>query len=153
MDQVKRLLMAAIDERRGCQVGSDQLIRLALDALISGVDTPALRRLAGLTRAEEPDAHDLFEEVIRELGLAPPDTPMEATWELVRWWCRLMVDGDLSPEEGGRLVWSVWGDLRYPEALRPLIGCVSLWEDWNDADERPREAYRQDIVEAARRLL
>jgi hypothetical protein len=56
VNHVKRLLMAAIDERSGDQVGSDQLIQLALDALLGGVDTPALRQLAGLRRGEEPEA-------------------------------------------------------------------------------------------------
>ncbi|MDQ3790346.1 MAG: hypothetical protein M3422_24290 [Actinomycetota bacterium] len=155
MDHRKRLLMAAINVRRGYQVGSDELIRVALDALLAGVDTAALRRLAGLTRAEEPEAHDLFEEVVDELGLAPmlPDHPDDARWALVRWFCELIVGGDLSPQEGGRLVWPMWHELRHPEALRPMIGAVSLWEDWTEQDDEPREYYAREIVAAAQELL
>jgi len=71
VDHLERLLIAATDERSGNRVSADELIRMALDALVGGVDTPALRELAGLTRSEEPAAHDLFEQVIHELGLAP----------------------------------------------------------------------------------
>ncbi len=155
MDHRKRLLMAAIKVRRGCRVGSDELIRVALDALLAGVDTPAIRRLAGLTRAEEPEAHDLFEEVVGELGLAPalPGHPDDARWALARWFCELIVGGDLSPPEGGRLVWTMWHELGHPEALRPVIGAVSLWEDWTEQDDEPREHYAREIVVAARELL
>lgn len=40
--------MAAIDVRRGYDVGSDDLIRLAPDALLDGVEVRADRRGAGL---------------------------------------------------------------------------------------------------------
>jgi len=155
VDHVKRLLMAAIDERSGCQIGSDRLIQLALDALVGGVDTPALRQLAGLGRGEEPEAHDLFEQVVHELDLAPPlpDHPTEARWALVRWWCQLIVDGDLSPEEGGLRIWTQWHELRDPDALRPLVEAVIQWDDWTEGDRFPRETYSQGIVAAARRLL
>ncbi|HVQ19215.1 MAG TPA: hypothetical protein VMT27_09315 [Actinomycetes bacterium] len=155
MDHVKRLLMAAIDERSGYPVGSDQLIQMALNALLDGVDTPALRQLAGLSRTEEPEAHDLFEQVIHELGLAPslPDHPMDARWELVRWWCQLIVSGNLLPEEGGQRIWTQWGELGSPDALQSLVGEVIQWEDWTEAYNVPRETFREGIVTAARQLL
>jgi hypothetical protein len=111
VDHVERLLMAAIDELIGCQVGSDRLIQMALDALLDGVDTPALRQW--LVSLEEPKAHDLFAQVIHELELVPslPAHSVEARWELVRWWCQLVVDGGLSPEVGGRLIWMGWSEL------------------------------------------
>jgi hypothetical protein len=155
MDHRKRLLMAAINVRSGYQVGSDELIQTALDALLDGVDTPALRQLAGLTRSEEPEAHDLFEQVIHELDLAPllPDHPTDARWALVRWWCELIVTGDLSPGEGGQRIWTMWSELGYPDALGPLVGEVIQWDDWNDHYEEPREVFLQRIVAAARQLL
>src|SRR3954468_18399008 len=99
--------MAAIRERLGRSVGSDQLIKAALDAVLAGFDSPALGQLAGLGRREEPEAHDLFSRVIDEFELAPslPAEPTAARWGLVRWWCQLIVDGDLPPEVGGRLIW------------------------------------------------
>lgn len=156
MNHRQRLLTAAIHERLGYTVGSDRLIRMALDALMAGIDTPALRLLAGLSRSEEADAHDLFGQVVHELGLAPPlpDHPIEARWALVRWWCQLIVDGHLPPEEAGWLI-SVegWSELEHPSALQPLVGWVSEWEDWNEHYTVPRETYQEYIVAEATQLL
>lgn len=65
--------MAAIRERLGQIVGSEQLIKAALDALLAGVESPTLAHLAGLGRSEEPEAHDLFHRVIDELAPRLPD--------------------------------------------------------------------------------
>lgn len=156
VDHLQRIMRAAIHEALGYTVGSDQLIRMALDALMADVDTPALRQLAGLTRNEEADAHDLFVQVIRELGLAPSlaDHPTQRRWELVRWWCQLIVDGHLPPEEAGELIWAEgWSMLGHPSALQPLVGWVSEWEDWNEHHVVPRETYQEYIVAEAKRLL
>lgn len=48
VDPIQQLRMAAISERLGDTVGSDQLIQAALDAVLAGVDSPALVELAGL---------------------------------------------------------------------------------------------------------
>ena len=155
-DPIQALRMAAIWERLGQTVGSNQLIKAALDALLAGVESPALAQLAGLGRGEEPEAHDLFNRVIDELGLAPtlPDDPAAARWELVRWWCQLIIDEKLPPEVGGRLIWfEGWNKLNYPNTLQPLVGWVSEWEDWTNAWDTPRQTYRQRIVNAARELL
>jgi hypothetical protein len=90
----------------GSIVGSDQLIAAGLDALLAGADSPALRQLAGLTRSEEPDAHDLFDQTVDELGIAStlPRDPTAASWELVRRRCQMIVDGRLAPELGARLI-------------------------------------------------
>lgn len=155
-DPIQALLMAAIRERLGEAVGSDQLIKAALDALLAGAESPALAQLAGLRRSEEPEAHDLFNRVIDELGLAPalPDDPTAARWELVRWWCQLIIDENLPPEVGGQLIWfEGWDKLKRPSALQPLVGWVSEWEDWTPARDTPLEIYRQRIINAARELL
>jgi hypothetical protein len=65
-----------------------------------------------------------------------------------------LVDEQLPPEVGGRLIWiEGWNELNYPDALQPLVGWVSEWEDWTDAWDTPRETYRQHIIDAARQLL
>lgn len=156
VDSIQQLRMAAIREWLGDTVGSDHLIQAALDALLAGVDSPALTELAGLGRSEEPEAHDLFERVIDELDLAPtlPDDPTAARWELVRWWCQLIVDGRLAPEVGGRLIWlDGFNELDGPEMLRPLVGWVSEWEDWNEGWRVPRAIYRDRIIDAAKQIL
>lgn len=156
VDRLQPLRRAAIYEALGYTVGSDQLIQMALDALLADIDTPALRQLAGLTRNEEADAHNLFDQVIVELGLTPsvPDDPTQGRWELIRWWCRLIVDGHLPPEEAGQLIWTEgWSMLGHPTALQPLVGWVVAWDDWTEHDSVPEETYRENIVAEAERLL
>lgn len=156
VDPVQQLRMAAIEERLGYTVGSDRLINAALDAVLASSDSPTLPELAGLARREEPEAHDLFSRVIDELALAPtlPADPIAARWELVRWWCQLIADEQLSAEVGGQLIWQYgYSELNYPDALQPLIGWVSEWEDWTEAWTLPRKIYRERIIDAAKELL
>src|SRR6478752_7354146 len=116
----------------GSMVGSDQLIAAGLDALLAGADSPALRQLAGLTRSEEPDAHDLFDQTVDELGIAStlPLDPKAASWKLVRRWCQMIVDRRLAPEVGARLI-GVEGrpadDNNHP--LLPFAGLLSEFQD------------------------
>ncbi|MGH3876168.1 MAG: hypothetical protein ACRDSK_03935 [Actinophytocola sp.] len=152
MDHLRRLLIAAVDERTGYQVGSDELIRMALDALVGGVDTPALRELAGLTRDEEPEAHELFEQIVHELGLAPSLPDPVDSWVLVRWWCQLIVSGEITPEEGGRRIWMESSELGYPDALMSLVGDIVQLDDWPAGIDPPAD-FRKRIVAQARQLL
>jgi hypothetical protein len=94
--------MLAMGERLGRIVGSDKLIRVAVDAILAELETPALVELAGLTRREEHEAHRLFDHVIDELGIAPrlSADPVAARWELVRWWCQMIAVCQLSAEVG-----------------------------------------------------
>lgn len=77
------LELCALRGVAGTMVGWDQLIAAAPDALLSGADSPALRQLAGLTRSEEPDAQDLFDQTVEELGIAST-LPLEPTLERAR---------------------------------------------------------------------
>ncbi|MEY9965982.1 hypothetical protein ABIA33_004037 [Streptacidiphilus sp. MAP12-16] len=155
-EAVDHLRMLAIEQRLGRMVGSDQLIQAALVALVLDVDTPALRVLAGLTRNEEPLANGLFVQVIDELGLAPaiPDTQPAARWTLVRWWLRLIANGSLNPVEGGDLIWyEGWDKLGHPDALRPIIGWTSEYDDWTPNYTLPRDTYKDRIIQEAHALL
>lgn len=155
-EAVNHLRMLAIEQRLGRMVGSDQLIQAALVALVLDVDTPTLRVLAGLTRNEEPLANGLFVQVIDELGLAPaiPDTQPAARWTLVRWWLRLIANGSLNPVEGGDLIWyEGWDKLGHPDALRPIIGWTSEYDDWTPDYTLPRDTYKDRIIQEAHTLL
>ncbi|MEU8852696.1 hypothetical protein AB0C70_42240 [Streptomyces sp. NPDC048564] len=65
---LKQLSHIARERAFGRHVGSDRLIQAGLDALIAGVESPSLAMLAGLLRSEEPDAPQLFDQVLDELG-------------------------------------------------------------------------------------
>ncbi|MET8150150.1 hypothetical protein ACIBSW_08520 [Actinoplanes sp. NPDC049668] len=131
---VRNIRMRLIDQLVGYEVGSDQLIRVGLDALMAGVDSPSLSLLAGLSRREEPEARGLFGRVVEELGLGPPDLPEEPAarqWTLVRWFAELIADGELNPAVGGQLIW--WHCERVREdqvqTLRPLLATIALHDD------------------------
>jgi hypothetical protein len=153
MDAVEELRMLAIRQRLDGVVRADLLIHAAVRALVSGVESSSLPRLAGLTRTEEPEAQDLFRAVVSELGISLPDDA-EGRWQLVRWWCREIVEGHLRPEVGGRLIWMEgWNELGYPDLLQPLVGWVSEWEDWTIDWGVEREEYERKIVAEANALL
>jgi hypothetical protein len=91
--------------------------------------------------------------VVSELDLSPPE-PAEGRWELIRWWCREIVEGRLRPEVGGRMIWwEGWNELGYPDSLQPLVGWVSEWKDWRADWGVEREEYERKIVAEARVLL
>jgi hypothetical protein len=148
--------MFAVREALDEIVGADVLIETGLRALLAGVDSASLPLLAGLSRRDEGEAHDLFRAVVDELDLAPPahlDTRV-ARWEFVRWLCDAIVKGDVEPEVGGRLIWyRGWNELDYPAALQPIVGWVSEWDDWSPSWESDRANYRRLIVIEARRLV
>ncbi len=137
-------------------VGADVLIATALSALLDGVDSPSLPLLAGLSRREEGEAHDLFNAVVNELNIAPP-TPAKTAperWNLVRWLCQALAEGALKPEYAGRIIWwEGWEELGYPESLRPIVALVSEWDDWTPSWNIDRHQFGQLIVDEARKLL
>ena len=92
----------------GRHVGSDQLIQAGLDALIADVDSPSLPLLAGLARREEPEAPELFDHVLDELGLSfePPTDPTAAKWAHAYWRAEEITDGSLDPVTGADLIWT-----------------------------------------------
>jgi hypothetical protein len=60
----------------------------------------------------------------------------------------------LRPEVGGRLIWiQGWDELDYPEALQPLVGWVSEWQDWSPSWNVERDDYRRRIIAEATALL
>ncbi len=136
--------------------GSDVLIQAATEALVAGLDSPALRELAGLGKSEEPEAPALFESALDELALRPalPADEQAARWTLVEWWASLVASGELAPAQGGHLIWhDGWNELGHPARLQPIVGWTSEYDDWTPDWEEPRAVYEQRIVDACRDLL
>lgn len=156
MNALRDLQVIAVREALGEIVGSDVIIETALRALLEGVDSPTLPLLAGLGRSEEGEAHDLFRRVVDELDIAPP-SPVDSQasrWDLVRWACEAIVEGTVSPEMGGNIIWyDGWHELGYPDSLQGIVGAVSEFDDWSPTWELDREHYQQMIVDDAKALL
>ncbi|MFJ6940960.1 hypothetical protein [Streptomyces sp. NPDC101132] len=153
-----RKALAALGRWRalGSVVGSDRLIQAGLDALLAGVDCPSIGMLAGLTRREEPEAPELFDQVLDELGLSysPPQDPTAAKWALAYWIAEQIADGSLDPAVGAyRLLADVAYDLRHPDELQDLVSCAHSFDDWDARWSLPREDLDAETVAAARNLL
>ena len=163
---LRTMRMTAINRLLGRDVGSDQLIRLGLEAVLAGVEAPSLQLLAGLTRAEEPAAPELFDRVLAELALVPADLRVETTprtWALVRWWAQLMVDGELDVHTAGELIyWHGQRLLEEPEseAFRALYAgvvryddTVTSWAAWDTGYRTRCRLAAADVLRRASRLL
>ncbi|MFB7312197.1 hypothetical protein [Streptomyces sp. NPDC056192] len=155
-DALQQLSHIAGERAFGRHVGSDRLIQVGLDALIAGVESPSLALLAGLLRSEEPEAPELFDQVLEELGLLfqLPADPRAAKWATAYWIARQIVNGSLDPAAGSHLIWAdVAYDLGYPEDLQPLVSCASNLEDWDESWGVSIETLKEEASEAAEQLL
>jgi hypothetical protein len=65
------------------RLASEDLPEIATEALVRGLDSPALRVLAGQARWDVRDSSDLFRVALDELGIELPDTD-RAQWHLAR---------------------------------------------------------------------
>jgi hypothetical protein len=129
---------------------AEDLPEIATQALVRGIDSPALRELAGLSRDDaRRGARDLYITAMAELGVQMP-TPTEAARELVRFWAAEMLAGRLTPYEASRLIWwEGWTPLGMPDDLTPFVGLASEWED----NPEYRAEYEHDMLTEARALL
>jgi hypothetical protein len=128
---------------------TEDLPALATDALVRGVDSPALRQLAGTSPGAVRDARDTFWEAMTELGMRRP-TPVEARWQLVFEWADDIVAGRISPIQGAsRIWWDGWEHLGHPDELTAFAGLASQWDD----DPEHRSDYERDIRDEAATLL
>ncbi|MCZ4124645.1 hypothetical protein [Streptomyces sp. H39-S7] len=159
-EAIRRLRMLAKERAFGCkmgrQVGSDRLIQAGLDALLADIDSPSLPLLAGLGRSEEPEAPELFDRVLDELGLAfrLPVDPDDARWALARWWAALIADGDIDPATGADMIWvEAAMELDYPETLQPIVEWAIILTDWNEDWDITLDEIRRNILTAAHDLL
>ncbi|GGW72437.1 hypothetical protein [Streptomyces xantholiticus] len=155
-DALKQLSDIARQRAFGRHVGSDRLIQAGLDALVAGVESPSLAMLAGLLRSEEPEAPELFDQVLEELGLLfhPPADPRAAKWAAAYWTASQIADGSLDPATGTHHIWSdIAYDLGYPEELEPLVHCAHNLAGWEESWGVALEELDREAVEAAKQFL
>jgi hypothetical protein len=142
-------LQAAAWRRRTGFESPEALVDRAVEALVAGLDSPALAELAGADPREAREVHDLFVEALGEQGLDWPDEPT-ALWHLARLTAQQIVDGELDPGAGARwLWWHAAHDLEPEGDLRVFIALAS------DLDDHPglRDELHEEIVRAAADLL
>lgn len=130
-------------------LASEQLPGLATEALSRGLDTPALRELAGTSPRDVREAGDLFVVALGELGITLLDE-QQALWKLVRHMATEIVSGGLAPYDGASWIWREASHGVEAEGdLRTFGGLASEWED----HPASRPELETAIIDAADELL
>ena len=132
------------------QLDAAELPEAAVSALDAGLDSPALRVLAGLSNAELDEARELLETALMELGVPVP-TARDAIMVLARIAASEIANGRITPYGGAKRIWEITlcaPRMVVPE-LDPFIYAASEWEDRPD----DREHFTKEIIREAQRLL
>jgi hypothetical protein len=128
---------------------AEELPDIAADALVRGLDSPALRVAAGLPSRDVRGARDAFEDALRELDIPIPDE-QAALWMLTRDALEGIAGGSLAAYDGASWIWrSVYPRFELEGDLRVFVGLASEWDD--HPGRRPD--IERAIREAASALL
>ena len=131
-----------------------EFVEWAVQALVEGLDSPALRTLAGLRDASRFEAKALFDRAANELGLAMPATRDALLRAYLRILAGEIVDGTREPGDALDVIHrDVLGPLNHPSDL--MAWCF-LWEGHDaargfesfsgaDRDEATRALARQTL--------
>ncbi|MGW2419397.1 hypothetical protein ACWC0C_09085 [Streptomyces sp. NPDC001709] len=131
------------------------LVQLGLDALMADIDTPSLPLLAGLARGEYPQARELFDHVLEEMGLLSltSEDLAKARWTAAQWWAGQIVACQLDPVHGAKLIFEeAAAELDYPDALQPIVDLARALDLSND-QPLDQQHLRDRITSAARDFL
>ncbi|MGW3351623.1 hypothetical protein ACWDA3_50715 [Nonomuraea rubra] len=131
----------------------DELPMLAAEALARGVDSPALRELAGLFSHEVREARDLFYLAMEELGSPVPDME-EARPRMMAMVARRALRGEMSlPAAAHEVYWqSCYISTSWPARTEIMTAFLSLQTAWEDHPEK-RARIEEHTRAAMRRLL
>ncbi|MEU3843828.1 hypothetical protein AB0E88_27810 [Streptomyces sp. NPDC028635] len=130
------------------------LVQLGLDALMADIEAPSLRLLAGLARDEHPQARELFDFVLEELGLLPltSDDLAKARWTAAQWWAGQIVARQLDPVQGAKLIYGeAAAELDYPDVLQPIVDLARALDLPNEPSDQ--QNIRDRVTSAARDFL
>lgn len=128
---------------------AEQLPDLATDALVRGLDSPALRELAGMARDDFWRIKSLFEVTTEELGIVIPDE-QTALWLLAKNTAAEIVAGTVSPSRGADWIWwEIHHRIAREGDLRVFGGLASEWDEYAEH----RAEIEGFIVDAARELI
>lgn len=146
MDPLER---AGLLELLGEQLSED-LPGLATDALVRGLDSPALRELAGLRARDSSEGHKLLLDALEQLELSVTLDLQDALWRLIRDVAQGISDGRVDPYEGASWIWRhAYHRVVAEGDLRVFVGLASEIEDHPEL----RSTLSGDIVEASREIL
>jgi hypothetical protein len=156
-------LQEAVARRVLRSLTSDELPAIAVEAVMSGRESPSLAALAGATRADSPaDLWDLFSRSLTELAIAPP-TRLEAAEYLKLLYARRVVTGALAPYDGAAGIVALMQEVEreLPERGRyvgesfgvaRLVGLYYSWGDVPSGDDASRRRIELALKQACGRL-
>ncbi len=123
---------------------------IARDALEAGLDSPALRQLAGETSPTLSSVGPLFDRALDELGFARA-TRAEAALILATAYARQILTGTIGAYDGARRIWRyAWNEDR-DQRVAPFVHWASEFEEYRDADRRTE--CERGIMEAGQALV
>ena len=123
-------------------LSSEDLPAIAVDALEAGVDTPALRILAGERDPDVGELGRLFLKVLEESSLQLPTRP-EAFRNAAKYYAERILSGEWAPYRGAHAIWwelCILDDA--PESLMMFVGLASEYEDFEYRTKHDAEARR-----------
>lgn len=124
----------------------------ATQLLESGVDSPAVVRLAGMIGATFWEIDPVIEEAFAE-GDLPPVDMSTARWRLAYETARQLVAGELSPREAATTLWQLATELDMPKPLRYFVYLAADYGE-GPGDRVTEEAwFDARILETAQELL
>lgn len=130
------------------QIGPEDLPRIAVDLLLAGADSQALRELAGHVRPTSDDAGPVLMRVLRDLG-APVLKQDVACRVAARATAARALAGAISPHEAAVALAALYGACDWPPDLSWFVAAVDEWVDV--PHERPQIAVQ--ILEECQTLL
>ncbi|MET7984693.1 hypothetical protein [Streptomyces sp. NPDC005281] len=121
---------------------------LAAHVLVDGLDSPALRELAGLPRrSDETEIRELYVQTLHELGIPLPDEETAGRCLLVSLAFGL-AKGELSAKDVADRI-SMTVAARTQEEIR-FLSLTADYSEWIGPDELPR--WENDLKTAAHSL-
>jgi hypothetical protein len=126
----------------------EELSRVGVDLLQSGVDTQAVRELAGAQSNTLRDSGELFERVLLELR-RPNMSARDAALVIARDLAKKVVAGAMLPRDAAERGSSLCPDAQYDELLTPFLAYADDYECYPGSHAR----IDAEVIEHSRKLL
>jgi hypothetical protein len=124
--------------------------------LVEGLDTPALRELAGLGGRDPSEVRELLTPALDELGVTPPSDKVAAAGLALDRIANLCVDGRANERWVVGKVWELYLNSEYDNEILapfPLGGLLGFEDEWDGGWGRPIDELRNDIRSACEQQL
>ncbi len=135
----------------------NELVQLACDLLVAGVDVPSVIDLAGMPyTVEMRDAEPLFRQMVEDLG-RPPMPKKEAAWVMARKVAQQLWNNSIPPARAAGILWGLWRYCGNPEEIAAFVQLLDAWEERLPGERAGLEDQMRQlapaVIQAADRAL